>query len=201
MPDRTSCAAFAGTRRIAGGALAEVALAVRGLSDAPVLVFDDATGRVIDLDLSGSAAEVAARYASAEDARGPGRPKLGVVAREVTLLPRQWEWLAGQPGGASAALRRLVDAARKQNEAADQARIARERAYRFLHALGGDFAGFEALSRALFAGDGAGFETGLADWPPDVAAHARRLAEGAFATQNVASQTAASSGVRANFPT
>jgi hypothetical protein len=186
----TTCTAFAGARRIAQGTLAEVALAAFAADGGPILAFDDATGRVVDLDLSGSAAEVAARYAPVADARGPGRPKLGVVAREVTLLPRQWDWLASQPGGASAALRRLVDAARKQGEAAEQERLARERVYRFLHALGGDFTGFEALSRALFAGDGATFEAGLAAWPEDIAAHARQLAEGAFAAHGEAANAA-----------
>jgi hypothetical protein len=181
-----SCTAFAGARRLARGTLAEIALAALAADDGPILVFEDATGRVVDLDLSGSAADVAARYASAVEPRGPGRPKLGVVAREVTLLPRQWDWLAAQPGGASAALRRLVDAARKQGEAAERERIARERVYRFLHALAGDFAGFEALSRALFAGDSPGFEAGLAAWPADIAAHARELAQGAFAAHDEA---------------
>jgi uncharacterized protein len=185
----TSCTAFAGVRLLARGALAEVALAAHA-ADGPILVFDDATGRVVDLDLSGSAADVAARYAPVAESRGPGRPKLGVVAREVTLLPRQWDWLAAQPGGASAALRRLVDAARKQGEAAERERMARERVYRFLHALGGDFAGFEALSRALFAGDAAGFEAGLAAWPADIAAHARDLAVGAFAAHAEAAKVA-----------
>ncbi len=133
-----------------------------------------------------------ARYApqpDQEEARGPGRPKLGVVAREVTLLPRQWDWLSAQPGGASAALRRLIDAARKHGEGAERTRQARERTYHFLHALGGDLPGFEALSRALFGGDQAGFEEKLKAWPPDVSAYALRLAEGGFGDQAEAPKT------------
>src|SRR5687768_12988418 len=106
-----SCTAFSGARRLAAGPLTRVAVAVKRALEAapgqPVLVFDDADGRVVDLDLRGDDAAVVARL---EAPRGPGRPKLGVVAREVTLLPRHWEWLAGQPGGASVALRRLVEA-------------------------------------------------------------------------------------------
>ena len=148
-----ACHAFVGCRLLCSGPLVEVAVAVHAaIPGEPILVFDDATGRVIDLDLSGTEEEVSARYFDDEEAeaRGRGRPRLGVVGREVTLLPRHWDWLAEQPGGASVALRKLVDAARKQNEQADRDRAARDRAYRFLHALAGDLPDFEAASRALF---------------------------------------------------
>lgn len=177
-PLSTACTAFAGTILFARGALVDVALAIKAAGDAgPMLVFDDASGGVIDLDLSGSTADIVARLAAApEPARGRGRPRLGVVAREVTLLPRHWDWLARQPGGASAALRRLIDAARKSDAGQAEARAERERAYRFLHALAGDLPGYEAAIRALFAGDGAGLAAGMADWPADVRTHALALA-------------------------
>jgi hypothetical protein len=131
---------------------------------------------VIDFDLSGSDADIATRLAESEPApRGRGRPKLGVVAREVTLLPRHWEWLAAQPGGASVALRRLVDEARRTDGGATQARQAVGAAYRFLHAIAGGLPGFEEASRALFAGDREGFAQRIAEWPPDIVAHALRL--------------------------
>jgi len=177
-----TCHAFVGHRLLCAGPLVEVAVAARdAIASEPILVFDDATGKVIDLDLSGTEEEVSARYfddedkAEPEEARGRGRPKLGVVGREVTLLPRHWDWLAAQPGGASVALRKLVDAARKQSEAADREREARDRAYRFLHAIGGDLPGFEEASRDLFAGDRAGLEARLADWPDDVADYVELL--------------------------
>jgi hypothetical protein len=175
-----SCAGFDGHRLLATGASLDVALALKQASSAgapgPLLAFDDATGDVIDFDLSGSDAEIAARLAAPEPGpRGRGRPKLGVVAREVTLLPRHWEWLAAQRGGASVALRRLIDEARRADGGSTQARQAVAAAYRFLQAIAGDFAGFEEASRALFAGDGEGFERLIADWPPDIVAHARRL--------------------------
>jgi hypothetical protein len=161
---------FVGTRRVAVGGLARVAVAVGRAREAEpgaaVLVFDRASGAVVDLDLRGSEAEIAARLAVGEG--GParkGRPRLGVVAREVTLLPRHWDWLARQPGGASVTLRRLVEAARKAD---DGARSRCEAAYRFMVAMAGDFAGFEAAARALFAGDWVGVERCAAGWPVDV---------------------------------
>jgi hypothetical protein len=110
------------------------------------------------------------------ETRGPGRPRLGVVAREVTLLPRHWEWLATQPGGASVALRRLVEEARRTSASADRARASRDAAYRVMHALGGDLPDFEEASRALFAGDRDRFRLHTAAWPLDVSAHVDRLA-------------------------
>ncbi|HEY0051965.1 MAG TPA: DUF2239 family protein [Caulobacteraceae bacterium] len=176
--------AFAGERRLASGPAGDVAAAARRALDTcagqPLLVFDQADGRAVDLDLRGSPDECAARAeaAGAPEAapRGPGRPKLGVVAREVTLLPRHWDWLAGQPGGASAALRRLVEAARREAEPADRSRQAREACYRFISAMAGDRPGFEAATRALFAGDAAAFAEHTEAWPDDVRAEARRLA-------------------------
>jgi len=196
------CTAFDGTRLLSAGPLIDVALAVKGAqhdgADA-ILVFDDATGRVVDLDLRGSKAEIVARlpkfldsnaaHATAEDTptahagadkRGRGRPKLGVVPREVTLLPRHWDWLAAQPGGASATLRRLVEEARRIGAAAERQRDAREAAYRFMSAMAGNRPGFEEATRALFAGDAARFARLIGAWPEAIAAYATRLASAAF---------------------
>ncbi|WP_432260134.1 DUF2239 family protein [Cupriavidus sp. TMH.W2] len=192
---------FDGHRRIASGSLQSNALAFKRALEAgaagPVLVFDDGTGRTIDLDTSGTEAAVLARTAEraaqlesaaqppgenddAADIAGPrgrGRPKLGVVSREVTLLPRHWEWLAAQPGGASVALRKLVEQARRDNAGKDRSRLASERAYHFMVAMAGDLPGFEEAARALFAGDVAGFAQQIAAWPVDVREHALRLAD------------------------
>jgi len=173
----TLCAAFEGDRLIAAGPLARVAPAVRAVLDqrpnAPVLILgDDDSGR-IEVDLRGTVDEVAARLAAVE-VKGPGRPKLGVVPREVTLLPRHWDWLSAQSGGASVALRKLVDAARKDPR--ERARAARDSAYRFMTTLAGDAPGFEDAVRALYAGDRQGFETHTRAWSPDVRTHALRLA-------------------------
>jgi hypothetical protein len=165
--------AFAGAARIAAGTLAEAAVAAKRAlereTDASVLVFDSTTGAVIDLDTRGTEADIAARYApAAPPAARRGRPKLGVVAREVTLLPRHWEWLAGQPGGASVALRKLVETARKTDNEAGAARTRVEAAYRFMSAMAGDLPGFEDAARALFAHDQDGLEGCMRDWPPDI---------------------------------
>jgi hypothetical protein len=183
-----SATAFQGSRRLASGPLPAVALAVKAAlerEDAPpILTFDDATGAVIDLDLRGTAAEVVARLAPPPEVgaapRGRGRPKLGVVAREVTLLPRHWDWLAAQPGGASVALRRLVEEARQANRGRERRREAQTAAYRFMTAMAGDAPGFEAALRALFAGDAAGFEAAVRPWPADLREHARCLAASAL---------------------
>jgi hypothetical protein len=133
-----------------------------------IFVFNDATGRLVDVDLRPEAPA-----AVTETAPRRGRPKLGVVAREVTLLPRHWEWLAAQPGGASVALRRLVDQARKGDGVAAARRDA---AYRFMHAMAGDRPGFEEAVRALYAGDLSRLAAFTASWPRDIATYARRLA-------------------------
>ncbi|WP_336814808.1 DUF2239 family protein [Bosea sp. MMO-172] len=183
--------AFHDTTRLSSGPLATVALAVKAAlatsPEATILVFEDETGKVVDLDLRGSDAEIAARYApptgaapeTADDApRGRGRPKLGVVAREVTLLPRHWDWLALQPGGASQALRRLVDEARKADGGRSLTRAAQERAYAFIATMAGDRAGFEEASRALFAGERERFAEHSRSWPQDIRNHAEKLLAG-----------------------
>jgi putative ATP-grasp target RiPP len=184
MTERILCTAFAGLERLATGPLPEVAVAARiALAADPtlqLLVFNDATGAVIDLDLRGSETEIRARLEPPAEtdlpSRGRGRPKLGVVAREVTLLPRHWDWLGAQPGGASQALRRLIDQARRADDGRTEIRLRQETAYRFLCALAGNLHGFEEAARALFANDRARFTEQTAAWPLDVCAHASKLA-------------------------
>lgn len=189
---------FDGHRQIATGAWRENALALkRALENgslSPVLMFDDATGRTVEVDTRGTDEQVCARLTArfpshAQPAaetpalepatpRGRGRPKLGVVPREITLLPRHWGWLDTQPGGASVALRKLVEEARRQSSEKDQVRRAHERAYQFMVTLAGDLPGFEEASRALFANDSERLRGILAGWPRDVGDHVLRLAWG-----------------------
>jgi hypothetical protein len=196
-----SCIAFDGKTRLAVGSLAEVALRVKAALDADmerqILVFDARTSQPIDFDLRGDEAAILARLqspaasevtisetreavAEARPSGGPGRPKLGVVAREVTLLPRHWDWLAGQPGGASVTLRKLVDAARRAQATQDGQRQMLEAAYRFMSAMAGDEIGFEEASRALFAKDYQRFRQLIAAWPADLRDHLGQLAQRAL---------------------
>lgn len=176
---QTTVTAFSGTNQIGSGPLGEVLEVIKRAADAgePVLIFDDATARPVDLDLRGDVAEALARLPPG-DAKGPGRPKLGVTAREVTLLPRHWDWLAQQPGGASVALRKLVEAAARSPT--EEKRLAQECAYRFMMAMAGDLPGLDEANRALFAGDRAPFEAETASWPPGVRDYALRQAAKAF---------------------
>jgi hypothetical protein len=191
--------AFVGKRLIASGGLIQVALKAQEATNrdrfAQVLIFDDVTSELVEVDLRGTPDELSRRFGEAASAaahsnepvladgevRKPGRPKLGVVAREVTLLPRHWEWLANQPGGASVALRKLVEQAKKANEGTDRLRIAQEAAYRFLSAMCGNEPGFEEANRALFAGKQKRFAQATEPWPPDLRDHAMKLASLAFA--------------------
>src|SRR4051794_18274604 len=101
-----SCTAFEGYRRIASGEVSYVATKAKVVFDragrSPVLIFDDQTSELVEIDLRGTRKEVVERLKTSrlcadpkmdDVPRGPGRPKLGVVAREVTLLPRHWQWL------------------------------------------------------------------------------------------------------------
>ena len=194
--DQTRCTSFEGSRRIASGTLAEVALKTKKVIDrrerAPVLIFDDLTSEQIEVDLRGTPDDVLKRLTGtskdgappaapaqpdAEVRRGPGRPKLGVIAREVTLLPRHWDWLNGQPGGASVALRKLVEQARRVNDTKDRDRRSQESAYRFMSAIAGNLPGFEEATRALFANDPARLKGLIRGWPKDIRAHLVRLIE------------------------
>ena len=191
--------AFEGSRLIASGDLAGVVKKAKGVVDheghAVVLIFDDLTAEVVEADFRGTMKEVLKRLvkpsnnsgsdepSSNQDqnlSRGPGRPKMGVVSREVTLLPRHWDWLNSQPGGASVALRKLVEEARRVNASRDKVRHSQEVAYRFMTTMAGDLPGYEEATRALFAGDRGRFNDLVAAWPADVRDYALKLSEAAL---------------------
>ncbi len=183
--DNPSCSAFAGNRLIADGPLADVVRAAKQALDAgtheSLLIFDDRDSRQIEVDFRGAENQVLARLPQVEPApepvsRGPGRPKLGVVPREVTLLPRHWDWLAQQPGGASAVLRRLVEQAMRNHGAKDRTRHAMEAVDRFMLAMTGNFAGHEEASRAFYRRDRERFTSLIEPWPIDVRNHLQKLA-------------------------
>lgn len=198
MRQNTQYVAFQDHKQIATGELADVAIKAQRASkarQANVLIFNDATGERIEVDLRGSARDVlhrlenniAGKKIEEEPPRQPGRPKLGVIPREVTLLPRHWEWLNVQPGGASVALRKLVEEARRVNRNTDRLRAAKEAAYRFISTMAGNESGFEEATRALFADDAIRFAEHSRTWPPDVREHAAKLATRAFTEKRTSS--------------
>lgn len=226
----TPCTAFEGGHCIAAGALNDVAFiakiavdqAAANSAPQPVLIFEDATGEVIELDWRGSCGKFAARLAvraqglerherhgpdvampvaidpaasanvdanispdistniTANAPRGPGRPRLGVVAREVTLLPRHWDWLGQQTGGASVALRKLVEVASRASAMQDRVRQSSAAGYKFMATIAGHEPGFEEASRALFAADTVAFDAQIARWPTDVQTHLKKILADAF---------------------
>ncbi len=196
--------AFAAEQRIATGPIIEVALKARALvetkPEATLLIFDDETGEVVDVSLralpvqlekrlkQGLAGPHATENPKGEEpaapvARGRGRPKLGVVAREVTLLPRHWEWLDSQPGSASVVLRRLVEEARRTHADRDRRQKAQNATYKFLLVMAGDRMYFEDAIRALFADDRHRFHQLTEAWPVDIRQHAERLSAEAFTSK------------------
>jgi uncharacterized protein len=170
-----SCTVFHQFRIVASGTSGEIASFLR---DKPqggeYLAFDDETGGQLDFDLR--AVKFPQSLAPQTEPRGRGRPRLGVIAREVTLLPSHWDWLNVQPGGASVALRKLVDAARRTNGDRDRVRAAQESTYRFISAIAGNLPGFEEATRALFAYDRRRFGDLISGWPEDIRDYAIRLA-------------------------
>ncbi|MGI9327298.1 MAG: DUF2239 family protein [Pseudomonadales bacterium] len=185
---------FEGQQLQHAGDLLSIALLLKdrgkGASTGEPLIFEVASGRQIDIDLRGSRAALEARFGTPANAveqsvdvpahTGRGRPRLGVVGREVTLLPRHWTWLESQRGGASAALRRLVDQARQANADEDRRRAAQDRGHRFMTVMAGDLPGYEEATRHLFADERSSFLKQTRAWPKDVRVYARALAADAF---------------------
>lgn len=199
MDSQIHCTAFEGFHCIATGDLEHVAQKTKEVIDrgerAPVLIFDDDTSELIEVDFRGTAKDVRKRLTERANKdripgepiqsdnkpqSGPGRPKLGVVAREVTLLPRHWDWLNRQPGGASVTLRKLVEEARRANEGKDRVRQSQNAAFRFMNAIAGNLPDFEEATRALFAGNRERFDRLVESWPVGVRDHSKKLAAGAF---------------------
>jgi len=195
----TRCTAFEGSRCIASGEIVDVVKRAKEVFDqneqANIQIFDDVTSDLIGIDFRGTMENILKRLAdkTGQDAsaaashdsdlkepRGPGRPKLGVVAREVTLLPRHWDWLNTQPGGASVALRKLVEKAKRENAGKDKVRQAQDASLKFMSVMAGNWENFEEATRALYAGDEARFNAMIEPWPRDVKAHARKLSADAF---------------------
>lgn len=172
---------FLGATRITQGARGDVIRTLlsqtQGEDVPPYLVFRVKDGQRVDINLASAAeaanpqrtrAPVPAAGAPVGSQKARGRPRLGVVGREVTLFPRHWEWLDRQRGGASAALRRIIDADRKLHADEDQVRQAQDATHRFMYAMAGNLAGFEEAMRALYAGDKVSFAHQIRSWPDDI---------------------------------
>lgn len=177
--------AFNGDEILASGLLEDVALKAKKTIDKrgpnSILIFDDCTGHQVEIDFRGSAEDVHSRLQQPkEDTRGPGRPKLGVISREVTLLPRHWEWLNAQPSGASVALRKLVEAASKDATGQDTLRQRQEAVYKFMSAMTGNLPLYEEAIRSLFARDKTGFNEKIKNWPDNLRKYTMRISEDAF---------------------
>lgn len=179
MADELKFSVFLGVQCLLTAPLREVLISTKARFDRDpgenTLIFEAQTGRQVDFDLRGTLDEVLARALPEPAKPGPGRPKLGVVSREISLMPRHWEWLEQQPNGISAAVRRLVEEARKRDPGEQEARLAREAAYRFMTALAGNLPNFEEASRALFGKDHERFTELIAEWPADIRAQLVRL--------------------------
>lgn len=170
------CIAFLDDQKIASGNKLEVATRIKNSGadhkEGNILIFDYNSSEVIEIDMRGSLDEITERLKHEMPVpRGPGRPKLGVIGREVTLLPRHWEWLNSQPGGASVALRKLVEKAKRENEVEDIKRKVLESAYRFMSAIAGNLPGYEEAIRALYAEDDKKFRSEISKWPEDIKNH------------------------------
>ena len=181
--------AFEGVACIGSGDITLVAALAKEAIDkdphAGIHIFDDITGELLELDFRGTVEDVLRRLRASDqldkiELRGPGRPKLGVIAREVTLLPRHWDWLNTQPGGASVALRKLVEIAKRENAGKDQIRQARDASYQFMFIMAGDMPNYEEALRALYAGHQESFDFQIEQWPADIKAHAKKLSRAAF---------------------
>jgi hypothetical protein len=182
MENTKKYTAFVDERVVASGSLEELLPKLKTRFDRDrgtlFLIFDDQTGEQVDFDLRGSIEEVLARSVPNPPQTGPGRPRLGVVSREVTLLPRHWDWLGLQPSGASATIRRLIDEARKHEPAKARQQQAAHATERFLFAMAGNYPGYEEATRALFRGGATQFADLIAKWPKDVRNYAIRLSKG-----------------------
>jgi hypothetical protein len=183
MAQELTYVAFAGERLVAVGNPEQVLAAVKAEKNLQALFFEEQTGRQVDFDLRGTVAEVVERALPKPVKAGRGRPKLGVVAREVSLLPRHWEWLETQPNGASAALRRLVDESRRREGDAVESRRVREAMGQIMTAVGGNLPGFEEALRAVYAVDRGAFEKRVAGWPEGLRGYLESRAAEAFWTR------------------
>jgi uncharacterized protein len=190
MDSLSTYTAFDSQQLLFQGTLSEVVLKIKkrlGRADhSSVLIFSDETGKTMDFNFQGSEKDVQKRLevfvsdGIPKESSGPGRPKLGVISREISLLPRHWEWLASQPGGASTILRTLVEEAAKKSTGSISVKQLQERVYRFLSVMAGDLPAYEEALRALYKRDKSKFTALIKEWPRDIRSHSLELAKPVF---------------------
>ncbi len=198
METQRTYTVFAGMRRIGAGTVTDVARGAKAYLDGggpeTVLILDDETGGQVELDFQGTLEEVLERLANDPDFAPPrprvGRPRLGVISREVSLLPRHWEWLSQQRGGVSGALRKLVEEASRSRFESEQASRARDATAKFMWCIAGNLPDFEEATRALYANDYKRLQSLIQSWPSDVRGHVERLADKAATLQRALGQNA-----------
>jgi uncharacterized protein len=190
MDAQENYTAFEGTTRLYRGTFQEVVLKVKErlgrAENSSVLIFSNNTGKTMDFNFQGNMKDTLKRlekFVSTQEPRpisGPGRPKLGVISREVSLLPRHWEWLASQPSGASATIRKLIEEAKKKSSTRNSVKHVQECVYRFMSVIVGDMKGYEEALRALYKADRKNFLLHIQDWPTDVRTHVIEMAKPVF---------------------
>ena len=190
MDEQETYTAFDGTTRLFRGTFQEVVLKVKErlgrAENSSVLIFSNNTGKTMDFNFQGNVKDTLKRlekFVSTQEPgpiSGPGRPKLGVISREVSLLPRHWEWLASQPSGASATIRKLIEEAKKRSSTRNSVKQVQERVYRFMSVIVGDMKGYEEALRALYKADRKNFLLHIQDWPTDVRTHVIEMAKPVF---------------------
>ncbi len=136
-----------------------------------LLIFDNFSGRQIDYNFRVSLEELLGKELPPTPKKGPGRPRLGVVCGEISLLPRHWDWLQRQRQSASATIRRLIEAAMKEASPEEKTREAIDAAGKFLWTMAGNLSDFEEASRALYAQKWHILDAITAAWPEDIAKH------------------------------
>lgn len=172
--------AFRGDTRIITDSLFNVALALQKQSEMNVLVFNDQTGQQIDLDLSGSEDDLKQRYTEVEYVKKVGRPKLGVISREITLQQKHWNWLDQQSSSASAVIRKLIDKELNDPSSESNIMLAKQAIDHFMLAMLGNMPNYEEATRALYQGNKSHFLALIHNYPKDLKVYLELKAQTAF---------------------
>lgn len=187
----TICIAFSGDIKISSGPILKVAEATKKhlikKPNSDIQIFDHDTGQFLEVDFRGSLSQVVERMKKSfiietEKIRGPGRPKLGVVSKEITLLPKHWDWLNLQANGASGSIRKLIDEAMKRNVAKDELKRSQNSVYKFMTIMAGNYPLYEEALRAFYANDNAKFKYIITNWPKDVRDHLLKMTDQIWST-------------------